>query len=145
MAAWQMTAENLSIANMAEGEDYATPPAMARQLYDAISHSTPTVLSGARHLIPIECPEPIGAGLIARMERVPFTRWHMRPRAIGTGAATCWLRVALAVGLLIVGFMVAREGIDMVFLMFAAFAAVGAVAATQMIETRNRRLEDIAP
>ena len=68
-----------------------------------------------------------------------------RMRAIGTGSATCWLRLASAVGPLIVGFMVAREGIDMVFLMFAAFAAVGAVAATQRIETRNRRLEDIAP
>jgi hypothetical protein len=32
-----------------------------------------------------------------------------------------------------------------VFLLFAAIALVAAFAATQMIETRNRRLEDIAP
>jgi hypothetical protein len=32
-----------------------------------------------------------------------------------------------------------------VFLMFAGIAFLGAAAATQMIETRNRRLEDIAP
>ena len=42
-----------------------------------------------------------------------------RMRTIGTGSATCWLRLASAGGPLIVGFMVAREGIDMVFLMFA--------------------------
>ena len=29
--------------------------------------------------------------------------------------------------------------------MFAAAGVVGAVAATRMLETRNRRLEDIAP
>ena len=80
MAAWQMAVENLSIANMAEGEDYATPPAMARQLCAAISYSTPTVLSGARHLIPIESPEPIGAipGLViaALILRLPeSSRW----------------------------------------------------------------------
>jgi len=32
-----------------------------------------------------------------------------------------------------------------VFLMFAAAGAVGAVAATAMLETRNRALEEIAP
>ena len=39
----------------------------------------------------------------------------------------------------------ASKGIETVFLMFAGVAMVGALAATQMIETRNRRLEDIAP
>jgi MFS transporter, putative metabolite:H+ symporter len=38
-----------------------------------------------------------------------------------------------------------RAGIEPVFLMFAAIALVGAIAATQTIETRNRRLEEIAP
>jgi putative MFS transporter len=37
------------------------------------------------------------------------------------------------------------SGIEVVFLMFAGIAIVGALAATQMIETRNRRLEEIAP
>ncbi len=40
-------------------------------------------------------------------------------RAIGTGSATCWLRLAAGV--------------------------IGALTATLMLETRNRRLEDIAP
>jgi putative MFS transporter len=68
-----------------------------------------------------------------------------RMRAIGTAAATCWLRLASAAGPAIVGLMMVSHGIASVFLMFAAIAFVGALAATQMIETRNRRLEDIAP
>jgi len=67
-----------------------------------------------------------------------------RMRAIGTGAATCWLRLASAVGPLLVGYIVAVEGIRSVFVMFAGVAVVGAVAAARMLETGNRRLEDIA-
>jgi putative MFS transporter len=67
-----------------------------------------------------------------------------RMRAIGTGAATCWLRLASAVGPLLVGYIVGADGIRTVFLMFAGVAVVGAVAATRMLETDNRRLEDIA-
>jgi 3-oxoadipate enol-lactonase len=40
-------------------EDYATPVAMARQLHEAIPHSTLTILSKARHLTPIEQPDAI--------------------------------------------------------------------------------------
>jgi MFS transporter, putative metabolite:H+ symporter len=68
-----------------------------------------------------------------------------RIRAIGTAAATCWLRLASAAGPLVVGVMMVSYGISWVFLMFAGVALLGAIAATQMIETRNRRLEDIAP
>ena len=67
-----------------------------------------------------------------------------RMRAIGTGLATCWLRLASAVGPLVVGFVVSSNGTHSVFLMFAVTAAVGALAATRMIETRGRRLEEIA-
>ena len=67
-----------------------------------------------------------------------------RMRAIATGLATSWLRIASAVGPTVVGLMVGAQGIRSVFLMFAGVSAVGAVAATHMIETRNRRLEDIA-
>ncbi len=67
-----------------------------------------------------------------------------RIRAIGTGAATCWLRLASAVGPLLVGYLVTAHSIQSVFLMFAAVAVVGALAATHMLETQNRRLEDIA-
>jgi 3-oxoadipate enol-lactonase len=50
-------------------EDYATPVAMAQQLHEAIPHSTLTVIPGARHLTPIECPDRIASelrGLLAR-------------------------------------------------------------------------------
>jgi putative MFS transporter len=68
-----------------------------------------------------------------------------RMRAIGTGSATCWLRLASAAAPLLVGYFVADRGTGAVFLMFAAVGIVGALAATFMLETRNRRLEDIAP
>jgi putative MFS transporter len=68
-----------------------------------------------------------------------------RMRAIGTAAGTCWLRLASAAGPSIFGLMMVSHGIESVFLLFAGIAVVGALAATQMIETRNRRLEDIAP
>ena len=68
-----------------------------------------------------------------------------RMRAIGTGAATCWLRLASAAGPVLVGYLVAQRGTAAVFLMFAAAGGVGAIAATAMLETRNRRLEEIAP
>jgi putative MFS transporter len=66
-------------------------------------------------------------------------------RAIGTAAATCWLRLASAAAPPVVGLMMLWYGIAPVFLLFAGVALLGALAATQMIETRNRRLEDIAP
>ena len=65
-------------------------------------------------------------------------------RAIGTGAATCWLRLASAVAPLLVGYIVGAGGIRAVFLMFAAVGVAGALAGALMLETRNRRLEDIA-
>lgn len=68
-----------------------------------------------------------------------------RMRAIGTGFATCWLRLASAAGPLLVGYLVAARGTAAVFMMFAAAGVIGGLTATQMLETRNRRLEDIAP
>ena len=68
-----------------------------------------------------------------------------RMRAIGTGSATCWLRLASAAGPLLVGYLVAAQGTGAVFLMFAVAGAIGAVASALVLETRNRRLEDIAP
>jgi len=68
-----------------------------------------------------------------------------RMRATSTGLATSWLRLASAVGPSLVGLLVHRQGIDSVFLMFAAVSVVGAIAATRMIETRERSLEEIAP
>jgi putative MFS transporter len=68
-----------------------------------------------------------------------------RIRALGTGAATCWLRLASAAGPVLVGYLVTHSGTAAVFLMFAAVGVIGAVAARAMLETRNRRLEEIAP
>ena len=62
-------------------------------------------------------------------------------RAIGTGAATCWLRLASAAGPLLVGYRVDTAGTGSVFL---AFGASGAIAATRMVNTDNRRLEELA-
>lgn len=67
-----------------------------------------------------------------------------RIRAIGTGAATCWLRLASALAPVLVGAIVGRGGTSAVFLMFAAVSVAGAVAALWMLETQNRRLEEIA-
>ena len=50
-------------------EDYATPVTMAKQLHDAIPQSTLTIITGARHLTPIEFPDRIASelrGLLAR-------------------------------------------------------------------------------
>jgi putative MFS transporter len=68
-----------------------------------------------------------------------------RMRAFGTAAGTCWLRLASAAGPTVVAVTMRDYGIESVFLLFAAIAVIGAIAATQAIETRNRRLEEIAP
>ena len=68
-----------------------------------------------------------------------------RMRAVGTGVATSWLRIASAVGPALIGFMLGKGGgVDAVFLMFAVVAIIGLIAATRMIETRNLRLEQIS-
>jgi 3-oxoadipate enol-lactonase len=51
-------------------EDYATPVAASRQLHQAIAGSTLTILPGARHLTPVECPEQIASQLAALSERI---------------------------------------------------------------------------
>jgi 3-oxoadipate enol-lactonase len=59
----------MPVAVVVGEDDYATPVAMARQLHEAIPHSTLAVLPGARHLTPIECPDRIASelrGLLAR-------------------------------------------------------------------------------
>ena len=68
-----------------------------------------------------------------------------RMRALGTGSATCWLRLSSAAGPLLVGYLVEASGTAAVFLMFAASGIIGAITGAMMLETRNRRLEEIAP
>ncbi len=68
-----------------------------------------------------------------------------RMRAVGTGVATSWLRIASAIGPTLIGFMLGKGGgVDAVFLMFAVVAIIGLIAATRVVETRNLRLEQIS-
>jgi putative MFS transporter len=68
-----------------------------------------------------------------------------RMRAIGTGLATSWLRVASAAAPAIVGVVLSGYGISAVFLVFAATTIIGLLASRAMIETTNRALEEISP
>ena len=52
-------------------EDYATPVAMAEALHHGIGGSTLTVLSGARHLTPLEQPKAIAAALDRLLQAQP--------------------------------------------------------------------------
>jgi len=105
--------------------------------------------SGAQNVTTVMVLATISYGIIGSINAVLYLYtpeiYPTRMRAIGTGLATSWLRLASAVGPVVVGLMVASRGIDSVFIMFAVAAVVGVVAATQMIETRARRLEEIAP
>jgi MFS transporter, putative metabolite:H+ symporter len=87
-------------------------------------------------------------GLIGSINAVVYLYtpeiYPTRMRAIGTGVATSWLRVASAVGPWLIGVMLGTGGVASVFLMFATVAVLGLIASTGMIETRNLRLEDIA-
>ena len=105
-------------------------------------------LGGAKDVVWVMVLATLAYGLIGSSNAVLYLYtpevYPTRMRAIGTGLATSWLRIASAIGPAVIGFMVSREGIAAVFLMFAVVAAVGAVASWFMIETRGRRLEDIA-
>jgi MFS transporter, putative metabolite:H+ symporter len=106
-------------------------------------------LFGAHSVVAVIALVSLSYGIVGSANAVLYLYtpeiYPTRMRAIGTGAATCWLRLASAVAPLLVGYIVAAEGIGSVFLMFAGVGVIGAVAAAFMLETRNRRLEDIAP
>lgn len=59
----------MPVAVIVGEEDYATPIGAARQLHEAIKDSTLTILPGARHLTPIECPDQIASQLLSLIER----------------------------------------------------------------------------
>ena len=59
----QLASFTMPTAIVVGEEDYATPVAMARQLHEAIPHSTFSVIPAARHLTPIEFPDRIAAEL----------------------------------------------------------------------------------
>jgi putative MFS transporter len=104
---------------------------------------------GAQKVLSVMILGTLGYGMIGSINAVLYLYtpeiYPTRMRALGTGLATSWLRIASAVGPALVGFMVDAKGIHSVFLMFAGISCVGALAATCMVETSDRRLEEIAP
>jgi putative MFS transporter len=104
---------------------------------------------GAQKAMSVMILGTLGYGMIGSINAVLYLYtpeiYPTRMRAIGTGLATSWLRIASAVGPALVGFLVDAKGIHSVFLMFAGISVVGALAATCMVETSDRRLEEIAP
>ena len=48
--------------------DYATPPAMAEAMRDAVPGATMQILDGAAHLTPLECVDEVSAMLLELME-----------------------------------------------------------------------------
>src|SRR5207237_521581 len=104
--------------------------------------------AGAHSVMAVMILATFSYGIIGSVNAVLYLYtpeiYPTRMRAIGTGLATSWLRLASAVGPAIVGVMVAAQGIGSVFIMFAVTSIVGACAAIGMIETRGRRLEEIA-
>ena len=106
-------------------------------------------IMGAQNVVSVMILGTLGYGMIGSVNAVLYLYtpeiYPTRMRAIGTGLATSWLRIASAVGPALVGFMVDAKGIHSVFLMFAGISVVGAFAASQMVETSDRRLEEIAP
>ncbi len=106
-------------------------------------------MMGAQKVLSVMILSTLGYGLIGSINAVLYLYtpeiYPTRMRAIGTGLATSWLRIASAVGPALVGFMVDAKGVHSVFWMFAGISVIGALAATRMVETSDRRLEEIAP
>jgi MFS transporter, putative metabolite:H+ symporter len=104
---------------------------------------------GAQNAMSVMILGTLGYGMIGSINAVLYLYtpeiYPTRMRAIGTGLATSWLRIASAVGPALVGFMIDAKGIHSVFLMFAGISVVGALGATCMVETSDRLLEEIAP
>jgi MFS transporter, putative metabolite:H+ symporter len=109
---------------------------------------TVLALGGTQNIAWVIIFSTLSYGLIGSIAAVVYLYtpeiYPTRMRAIGTGVATSWLRIASAIGPTLVGFMLGKGGVDSVFLMFAGVAVVGLLAATRMIETRDLRLEEIA-
>jgi putative MFS transporter len=106
-------------------------------------------LIGANSVSRVMVLGTLGYGFIGSIAAVLYLYtpeiYPTRMRAIGTGLATSWLRIASAAGPAIVGFLVDSKGIHAVFWMFAGVSVAGALTASCMVETSDRRLEEIAP
>src|SRR3569832_1684208 len=86
-------------------------------------------LGGAKDVSWLIVLGTISYGLIGSIAAVVYLYtpeiYPTRMRAIGTGVATSWLRVASAIGPWLMGFMLGEGGVDSVFLMFAGVAVLG--------------------
>jgi putative MFS transporter len=106
-------------------------------------------LTGAGNVASVMILATLSYGVIGSTNAVLYLYtpeiYPTRMRALGTGLGTSWLRLASMAGPVAVGAVMSAQGIAAVFLMFAAVSVAGALAASQMIETRGRRLEEIAP
>ena len=104
---------------------------------------------GAQNVLSVMILATLGYGIVGSINAVLYLYtpeiYPTRMRAMGTGLATSWLRIASAMGPALVGFMVDANGVNSVFLMFTGIGVVGALAAGRMVETSDRRLEEIAP
>jgi putative MFS transporter len=105
-------------------------------------------LTGAASVIAVVVIATLAYGAVASNNTVLYLYtpeiYPTRIRAIGTGLATSWLRIASAVAPTLVGLIVAQGGVRWVFAIFAIVSTIGAAGAVSMIETRGRQLEEIA-
>lgn len=68
-----------------------------------------------------------------------------RMRALGSGTASAWMRVASIVGPFIVGLILSHAGVQIVFLFFGATSLAGALTVLLFaIETKGKVLEEIS-
>jgi putative MFS transporter len=127
---------------------------VGRRVWSVVSFLIGAVLlaglgwSGAGSVNVVIALVTLGYGVVGTVNAVLYLYtpeiYPTRIRAFGTGSATCWLRLASAAGPVLVGYLIAAGGPGGVFLMFASAGVLGAVVALGMLETRNRRLEEIA-
>jgi MFS transporter, putative metabolite:H+ symporter len=67
-------------------------------------------------------------------------------RALGSGVASCWQRLASMVGPILVGLILPSYGLGAVFIMFAAVSLAGGVLCFLLAtETKGRTLEQLSP
>jgi putative MFS transporter len=76
---------------------------------------------------------------------IPET-YPTRMRALGTGTASSFLRVAAIVGPTIVGFTLGYANVGVVYLLFGIFSLIGALTIILFaVETRGKILEELSP